>query len=48
MSAVRRPDDRGDLYATVDVRLPRSLSPEQAQHYEALARLEEDSTTSSS
>jgi len=48
MPAVKRPDDRGDLYATVDVRLPRSLTPEQTQHYEALARLEEDSTPSSS
>jgi DnaJ-class molecular chaperone len=48
MPAVGRPDDRGDLYATVDVRLPRSLSPEQAKLYEALRRLEEDSTRSSS
>ena len=36
MPAVGRTDDRGDLYATVDVRLPRSLTPEQAQHFEAL------------
>jgi curved DNA-binding protein len=48
MPAVGRPDDRGDLYATVDVRLPRSLSPEEARHYEALKRLEEDSTRSGS
>ena len=48
MPAVRRQDDRGDLYATVDVRLPRSLTPEQTDLYEALKRLEEDSTGSSS
>lgn len=31
---------RGDLYVTVDVQLPKSLTPEQRSHYEALARLE--------
>ena len=40
MPAVGKPDDRGDLYATVDVQLPRSLTKEQRQHYEALAKLE--------
>ena len=48
MPAVGRQEDRGDLYATVDVRLPRSLTPEQTGLYEALKRLEEDSTPSSS
>ena len=48
MPAVRRQDDRGDLYATVDVRLPRSLTPEQIRLYESLKALEEDSTPSSS
>ena len=48
MPAVGRQEDRGDLYATVDVRLPRSLTPEQTRLYEALKRLEEDSTRSSS
>ena len=47
MPAVGRPDDRGDLYATVDVRLPRSLTPEQTRLYEALKHSEEDSTRSS-
>jgi curved DNA-binding protein len=41
MPAVGRPDDRGDLYATVDVRLPRALTPEQKAHFDALARLED-------
>ena len=48
MPAVGRADDRGDLYATVEVRLPRSLTPEQARLYEALKRLEEDPTRSGS
>ena len=40
MPAVGKPDERGDLYATVDVQLPRSLSREQRQHYEALSKLD--------
>jgi curved DNA-binding protein len=48
MPAVGRQDDRGDLYATIDVRLPRSLTPEQARLYDALKRLEEDPTRSGS
>jgi curved DNA-binding protein len=32
--------DAGDLYATVDVQLPRSLTPEQRQHFEELRKLE--------
>jgi curved DNA-binding protein len=48
MPAVGRQDDRGDLYAAVDVRLPRTLTPEQTRLYESLKRLEEDSTRSSS
>jgi len=42
MPLVGKPDTRGDLYATVDVQLPRSLSSEQRQLYEALARLEKN------
>jgi DnaJ-class molecular chaperone len=37
-------DGSGDLYATVDVALPKSLSPEQRAHYEALAKLENKSS----
>ena len=40
MPAVGKPDDHGDLYATVDVELPRSLTPEQRQHWEALQKTE--------
>jgi DnaJ-class molecular chaperone len=40
MPKVGKPDDRGDLYATVDVQLPRTLTKDQRQHYEALAKME--------
>lgn len=40
------PGDRGDLFAKVDVRLPRHLTPEQREHYEALAQLEDSEPTS--
>jgi curved DNA-binding protein len=40
MPLVGKPDTRGDLYATVDVQLPRALSPEQRAAYEQLAKLE--------
>jgi len=47
MPAVGRADDRGDLYATIDVTLPRSLDAEQQRLYEALRHHEEGSTRSS-
>jgi curved DNA-binding protein len=40
MPVIGKPDERGDLYATVDVQLPRSLTKDQRQHYEALAKME--------
>jgi curved DNA-binding protein len=40
MPAVGKPDERGDLYATVDVRLPKRLTFEQKKIFEALAKLE--------
>ena len=40
MPIVGKPNEFGDLYATVDVQLPRSLTPEQRQHFEALQKLE--------
>jgi curved DNA-binding protein len=36
LPAVGKPDDRGDLYATVDAQLPQSLSEEERKHWEAL------------
>ena len=40
MPSIGNPDQRGDLYATVEVQLPRSLSKDQRQHYEALSKLD--------
>jgi DnaJ-class molecular chaperone len=40
MPSVGKPDLRGDLYATVEIQLPRSLTKEQRQQWEALAKLE--------
>jgi DnaJ-class molecular chaperone len=40
MPVAGKPDDTGDLYATVDVELPRELTAEQRAHFEALRGLE--------
>jgi DnaJ-class molecular chaperone len=40
MPVVGKADDTGDLYATVDVELPRELTPEERAHFEALKELE--------
>ena len=40
MPAIGKADDRGDLYAEVEIQLPRALTKDQRQHYEALAKLE--------
>ena len=37
MPAVGKPDEKGDLYARVEVQLPAQLSAEERAHYEALA-----------
>ena len=39
MPAVGKPNEKGDLYARVDVQLPTQLSTEERAHYEALAKL---------
>ena len=39
MPIVGKPDERGDLYATAEVQLPRQLTPEERTHFEALQRL---------
>jgi len=38
MPTVNHPDQTGDLYATVDVQLPRQLTPEQRKHFEELVK----------
>jgi curved DNA-binding protein len=40
MPATGKTQEHGDLYATVDVQLPRELTPEQRTHFEALQKLE--------
>ena len=47
MPAVGKPDDKGDLYARVEVQLPAQLSPEEREHYAALQRLEGAAKTNS-
>jgi len=44
MPIVGKTDQRGDLYATADVQLPRTLTPEQRKQFEALAALEGKAT----
>jgi len=40
MPVTGKSGEHGDLYATVDVQLPRELTPEQRRHYESLQALE--------
>jgi curved DNA-binding protein len=40
MPMVGKGEARGDLYATIDVQLPRTLTKEQRQHWEALRKTE--------
>jgi DnaJ-class molecular chaperone len=40
MPIVGKPDQFGDLLASVEIVVPRTLSEEQRRHYEALATLE--------
>ena len=39
MPTVGKPDERGDLYATTEIQVPSTLSPEERRHYEALRAL---------
>jgi DnaJ-class molecular chaperone len=39
MPAVGKSEEKGDLYARVDIQLPAQLSSEEREHYEALAKL---------
>jgi curved DNA-binding protein len=40
MPTAGKADQKGDLYATVDVQLPREITPEERQHFEELRKLE--------
>jgi DnaJ-class molecular chaperone len=40
MNLSGKPGERSDLYATVDVELPRQLNPEERTHFEELAKIE--------
>jgi DnaJ-class molecular chaperone len=44
MPSTSQPDP-GDLYATVDVQLPKTLTAEQRKHFEALAELDKGTTS---
>ncbi len=46
MPAAGKPAQFGDLYATVEVELPRRLTAEEREHYEALAKLTRGKTPS--
>ena len=46
MPAVGKPEERGDLYARVAVRIPPRLSDEARRHYEALRALGDDTRAS--
>ena len=46
MPVTGKSGDAGDLYATVDVQLPRELTPEQRVHFEALQAMEKAAKTS--
>ena len=39
MPKVGQPQEKGDLYARVEAQLPTAVSPDERQHYEALAKL---------
>jgi DnaJ-class molecular chaperone len=40
MPVTGKQDEHGDLYATVDVQMPKELTPEQRKHFEELQKLE--------
>jgi len=40
MPTVGSPEDRGDLYATVEIQIPSTITPEERRHYEALRALQ--------
>jgi DnaJ-class molecular chaperone len=46
MPVVGKANEHGDLYVTVDVELPRSLTSEQRKHFEELQKLEKQTANS--
>jgi DnaJ-class molecular chaperone len=46
MPVVGKPTERGDLYATISVQLPRQLSAEERTHFEELQKLGQAKTNS--
>jgi len=46
MPVTGKSGEHGDLYATVDVELPKTLTPEQRKHFEALKELEKGASHS--
>jgi DnaJ-class molecular chaperone len=44
MPSPGKPEERGDLYATLEVRIPSTLSEEERAHYEELRTLEGQSS----
>ncbi len=47
MPKVGHPEEKGDLYARVEVQLPTEISPAEREHYEALAKLSVGGTKTS-
>jgi DnaJ-class molecular chaperone len=41
LPSVGKPDERGDLYATVKVDIPKTLSPTEREHYEAIRKAQQ-------
>ncbi len=48
MPAINKEGDKGDLYARVEVQVPTQLTPEEREHYQALAKLLETAAKSHS
>jgi DnaJ-class molecular chaperone len=41
LPAVGKPDERGDLYATIKVEIPKTLTPAEREHYEAIRKAQQ-------
>jgi DnaJ-class molecular chaperone len=41
LPSVGKPDERGDLYATIKVEIPRTLTPTERDHYEAIRKAQQ-------